>query len=290
MSVTSNSQCLVCDGDELSNAFISKGYAILKCQRCGFFQVAAQPDEETLLKLYADLHVKHGRFRDNTAAARENRSRLALVLEFAAPRALILDAGCATGDFLALAEGIFESYGLDVSTGAIEEAKRRLPEIAERLRATSLENHQADLPLFDAICLWDVIEHVREPVAACQRLLSILKPGGYLFISTPDIGALTAKAMRQHWAFMIPPFHLGFFSRKPFHFLFRNRLPAQIVTMRTRGKWTSVAFVLYKLNQISGTLVPGWLLDRVAKSRLGKLNVYIPTNDVMYLVAQKNIL
>jgi 2-polyprenyl-3-methyl-5-hydroxy-6-metoxy-1,4-benzoquinol methylase len=278
---------LLCHNPELQQMFVAKGYEIVRCGQCGFCQVARPPADAELARLYADLHVSHTRFRDEQAPQRENQTRLRLVQEFVGPPARILDAGCATGDFLALAKAIYTVYGVDISSGAIAQAQARLPDIADRLRAVKLEEIGEHWPVFDAICLWDVIEHVRDPVGVCRTLLRLLKPGGYLFLSTPDMGALTARLMRQHWAFMIPPLHLGFFSRASFAYLFASQLPARILTCRTQGKWTSVAFLFYKLNQISRWLAPAGLLDWLSRSRLGRINLYVPTNDIIYLVSQK---
>ncbi len=200
---------------------------------------------------------------------------------------MILDAGCATGDFLALAKAYYTVYGVDISEGAIEHAKVRLPDIAAGLSSSRLEDICENWPNFDAICLWDVVEHVRDPVSVCRVLMSLLKPGGHLFLSTPDMGALTAKMMKQHWAFMIPPLHLGYFSRRSFGYLFEKQLPARIVAYQTQGKWTSLAFLFYKVNQISRWLAPSALLEWLSHSYFGRLNVYIPTNDIIYLVVEK---
>lgn len=267
--------------------YTAKGYEIVGCGRCGFCQVAKQPTDAQLHRLYTDLHVSHTKFRDERAAQRENLARLHLMQEFVASGKLVLDAGCATGDFVALAKANYVVYGVDISAGAIEQAKARLPDLAPRLSSLSLENLGEEWPQFDAVCMWDVIEHVRDPVAICRTVIELLKPGGCLFLSTPDIGALTAKVMRQHWAFMIPPLHLGFFSRNSVTYLFDKKLPARILAYRTKGKWTSLAFLFYKINQVSRWLAPPVLLNWLSRSRLGRLNLYIPTNDIIYLVVEK---
>ncbi len=286
--MSNSDECLLCHNRALRRLFVAKGYEIVTCDRCGFCQVARPPSDDELTRLYADLHETHTRFRDERAAQRENQTRLRLVQEFVAPKACILDAGCATGDFLKLANGYYSVYGVDISSEAIAKARRRLPEIADRLHAVKLEKIGEDWPAFDAICLWDVIEHVREPVGVCRTLLRLLKPGGYLFLSTPDMAALTSRLMRQHWAFMIPPLHLGFFSRASFAYLFPSQLPARILNCRTQGKWTSLAFLFYKLNQTSRWLVPSGLLNWISRSWLGRINLYVPTNDIIYLVSQKS--
>lgn len=279
--------CLVCESPRLRHLFVAKGYEIVGCDHCGFCQVAKPPSDAELERLYASLHISHTKFRDEQAARRENHTRLRLMQEFVASGGLLLDAGCATGDFLELAKDYYSVYGVDISAGAIELAKARLPDIAAYLSSLKLENIGQTWPKLDAICLWDVIEHVRDPVSVCRTLMSLLKPGGYLLLSTPDMGALSAKVMKQHWAFMIPPLHLGYFSRRSFAYLFSKQTPANIRAYRTQGKWTSLAFLFYKINQISSLLAPQAVLNWLSSSRVGRLNLYIPTNDIIYLVAKK---
>ena len=132
-----------------------------------------------------------------------------------------------------------------------------------------------------------MIEHVTEPVAVIQRMMDYVKPGGYLLISTPDVGSLTAKLMRSYWAFMTPPYHLGYFSKQSVEHIFIHRIPGDIVRYETRGKTVDLAFLFYKLNQMSSWLAPQFLLDWLAKSPLGRLKLYIPSNDIAYLAVRK---
>lgn len=259
----SKTGCLICNNPQLDNLYVAKGYEIVACNRCGFCQVAQQPSDDELESLYANLHVIHTKFRDEQAAHRENCTRLHLMRRYAVTGQLILDAGCATGDFIALAKDHYTVYGVDISAGAIEHAKLRMPDIAARLSSFKIEDLSDQWPKFDVICLWDVIEHVRDPVHVCRTLMSMLKPGGHLILSTPDIGALTAKVMKQNWAFMIPPLHLGYFSRRSFDYLFSRQVPGSILDFRTQGKWTSLAFLFYKINQISRWLAPPRLLEPI---------------------------
>jgi 2-polyprenyl-3-methyl-5-hydroxy-6-metoxy-1,4-benzoquinol methylase len=289
--VSNVSHCLICGNADLRYRFRAKGYEILACPCCGFNQASQTPTDSELERLYAELHVSHTRYRDEQSAQRENISRLQFIQRFLSTGAIVLDAGCATGDFLVQATNKYSMYGVDISPGAVDVARRRLPALVDRLHATRLETINAlDWPSFDAICLWDVIEHVRNPVELCRTLLALLKPGGYLFLSTPDMGALTARVMGPNWAFMIPPLHLGYFSRSSLMYLFSRRTPARICAYCTRGKWTSLAFLFYKLNQISCWLAPPPLLRWLSESKFGRLNLYVPTNDIAYLAIQKPVI
>jgi len=72
---------------------------------------------------------------------------------------------------------------------------------------------QADLPDsgFDAICMFQVLEHFEEPRQILELLRQKLKPGGYLMLETPDIYSLGAKFEKlPHRLFNKE--HLTFFS------------------------------------------------------------------------------
>lgn len=279
--------CRLC-GQGLSRFwFRAKGHRIGRCDVCTFVQCLDLPTPEALDQLYAGLHETHSKYRSAESAELENRRRLAFMQAYVPPGARVLDAGCATGDFLALILNHYVAYGTDISAAAIEEAQARLPTMRDRLSAQRLEVLDQDSTGFDAVCLWDVIEHLADPLPVVVSLLERLRPGGCLLLSTPDIGALTAKVMRAHWAFMTPPLHLGFFSRPSFTYLFDRLVPADIVAYETRGKTVALAFLLYKLNQMNPILAPQSVIDRVAGRGLGKLKLPIPSNDIAYLCVRK---
>lgn len=280
-------RCLVCGSTALARRFESKGYLILGCSGCGFQQVAHPPDDSELDRLYAGLHSSHARYRDTGAALRENRDRLRLVRRHLPQGASVLDAGCGAGDFLELAHEHYDASGMDVSALAVEQARARIPRIASQIGVFNLDRQDAPQARYDAVCLWDVIEHVRNPVKVLEALLRSLKPGGRLFLSTPDAGSLSARVMGSNWHFMIPPLHLGYFTRRSLETVFSTFPGVELAGLSRRGKWTSVSFVFYKLNQMSARLVPAALMERVASSAAGRCNVYVPTNDIIYLVVKK---
>jgi 2-polyprenyl-3-methyl-5-hydroxy-6-metoxy-1,4-benzoquinol methylase len=292
MSIPSPSlhSCRLCRSSATHFDLRSKGYAIWACETCGFKQTEDVPSADFLNQLYADLHTTHLQFRSNASAQIENQRRLGLLNKWLPKGATLLDAGCANGDFLDAAKDRYQVSGVDISAGAIAQSAQRFPQLKNRLKAMRLEDLGSEFRDLDAVCCWDVIEHLPDPDAVLGALMASLKPGGLLFISTPDVGSTVAKLMGRHWPFMIPPYHLGYFSRHSFHYVFEHLHPAQVLSTQTRGKSVVISFILYKLAQINRALVPSWLLNWVARSWIGRIRLYVPSNDIIYMVVQKNIL
>jgi 2-polyprenyl-6-hydroxyphenyl methylase / 3-demethylubiquinone-9 3-methyltransferase len=99
--------------------------------------------------------------------------------------ARVLDIGCGGG---ILSEGLAKAgadvTGLDVEEGAINTA--RLHAVTENLNINyvcePVENF--DAPLFDAVTCLEMLEHVEHPETVIQAASRLVKPGGYVFLST----------------------------------------------------------------------------------------------------------
>lgn len=123
----------------------------------------------------------------------------------------ILDVGCADGKFLwALDPGRWQRSGLEFLEETVQLVSRRMPQL--ELTAGTLEG--ADLPdgSFDAITLWHVLEHLPRPRQALERLHTLLKPGGTLFLAVPNLDSLQARLFGRHWMGLDVPRHLFHYS------------------------------------------------------------------------------
>lgn len=280
--------CRLCSATELELHFEVRGSVLDRCRSCGFVQVRDQPTAEELRTLYADNYFKRGKYEDEFAQRKESERRLSLLARAGvAPGGRVLDAGCATGDFLVVGGARYEMWGLDISAYATDVARSKYPEGAARIYTGFIEDQSFEPAFFDAIVLWDVVEHIWDPRSVLERLTTHLRPGGALIFSTPDIGALTARLMRRRWAFMTPPEHLGFFSESSIRYLLEQRLGLKTIASESLGKWANVGFLAYKLGRVFPSLVPAPLARGVQKSPLGSLALYVPTRDVRYVAARK---
>lgn len=277
--------CRIC-GFETTSLTRVKEYNLSRCHNCKFVQVDEKPDEAILNQIYSDIYFKHSKYQNTTALHHENKRRLNLLNRFVPKGSKVLDAGCSTGDFILMSKTDYSLYGLDLSEYAIEMAKTKNPEIAEHIVTGKLEESWLSKQTFDAICLWDVAEHLWDPVTVIDELLKRLSPGGFLFLSTPAIDSTVAKVMKRYWAFMTPPEHLSFFTSETFKWMFNSKFDAKIMRSFRRGKWANIAFVAYKLNRIAPSYLPKWLLSPFQSKLFSKINVYIPTRDVRYVAIQ----
>lgn len=98
----------------------------------------------------------------------------------------VLDVGCAYGFMLEKISDTFEKFGMDVSDYALAKARQRLP------RGVFIMGGAEDVfpfpkNFFDIVLCTDVLEHLENPGAALARMRTVLKPGGVLYITTPNL-------------------------------------------------------------------------------------------------------
>lgn len=132
-------------------------------------------------------------------------------LELPEPGAPLLDIGCGNGSaVISFADLGWASVGHEIDAEAAAEARaagadvtsEALEELAER-RA----GHYA------AVTLSHVIEHVHEPVAFLATARRLLRPGGRIWLATPNLGSHGYSRYGRDWTALDPPRHLVLFTR-----------------------------------------------------------------------------
>ncbi|MEU6380345.1 class I SAM-dependent methyltransferase [Streptomyces sp. NPDC046909] len=108
----------------------------------------------------------------------------------AAPGQTVLDIGCGDGTAAAVAAPLLPGHrlvGVDWSQDALRRARTRLP-YAVRGELTG-----GGLPFgaesVDAVLFSEVIEHLVDPDSAMDEIRRVLRPGGHLMLSTPNLAA-----------------------------------------------------------------------------------------------------
>ncbi|MEQ1773351.1 MAG: class I SAM-dependent methyltransferase [Burkholderiales bacterium] len=137
------------------------------------------------------------------------------------PEIRLVDIGCSRGQFVDFA----------ARAGFAAEGVEPAPDIAAAARESGLnvrtglleEQHYPDTT-FDAASLFEVVEHLREPLSLLQECRRLLKPDGILIISTGNAASWTVASMGARWDY----FHI---EKDGGHISFFN--PQSITTLAT---------------------------------------------------------
>lgn len=189
-----------CTAPITASAIVVAEGALRRCSGCGQLLSAASAARyaETMEQFNAaDFNAPQGReLARRQTVARKRLSRIAALLGKTAADIRVLDVGCSRGQFVAAA----------IAAGYRAEGVEPAPRIAEAARAAGLpvktglleDQHYPDAS-FDALTLFEVIEHLREPLPLLAECRRVLKPGGILLISTANAESWTAAAMGARW-------------------------------------------------------------------------------------------
>lgn len=184
-------------------------FGYYRCPECGLVWVNPQLTDESVAHIYAKgftSKLKSKPHPTNFLAYRRPLKRLAPYRQYSR----LLDVGCFTGHFLLAAReaGWQQVEGTEISSQAIEYAR-------EQYHLTLHEGDLLSLDLpsdaFDAVTLFDVIEHVSDPLGTLRRVYQLLRPGGVLYLDTPHFTSLPRFLFNKEWSVFFP-WHRTYFS------------------------------------------------------------------------------
>jgi 2-polyprenyl-3-methyl-5-hydroxy-6-metoxy-1,4-benzoquinol methylase len=195
----------------------------------------------------------------------------------------LLDVGAATGFFMKIAnEKDWQTHGVELSPYAAEVARKKgLKVETGTLRKLTLPKES-----FDVVTMWDVVEHMPDPVGDIRIAHSMLRPGGLLAINTPDSGSLYSKIMGSRWHLFVPPEHIWYFNRKSLRRLLQNQ-GFEVLEARCIGKKFTVEYVVSFLYRWQKLSLWKRLSEKISGTRIGRLFVPINFRDNMYVLARK---
>lgn len=205
--------CPACDGPHAAFAFRVADYDHVRCRRCGTVFVTPVPEAQAIESHY--LAPDYHRSADGQAERMrsEGDARAAILRRFGV-RA-VLEIGCGPGHFLDACRDLgIRIEGVDRARTA--EAPRRRGHI---VHDTWFSDFGPPAPRFDAIAMWEVVEHLADPKDILLRARQWLRPGGFLALSTPSSSGLPARLLGARFPMVIPPDHLALFSRRGLHTL-----------------------------------------------------------------------
>jgi len=172
----------------------------------------------------------------------------------------ILDYGCGTGWFTEQVSHYGRALGIDLSKTAIAHARAAYPGVrfvAGNVYETTLPHEQ-----FDVVVSQEVVAHVEDPAAYLALIARILKPDGYLIITSAN------RFVMERWDHggPDPDAHIKLYPtrrelQRMLNVAFRVISSTTIMPVGDRGILRLVNS--YKLNWALGTLVPLRHLERL---------------------------
>jgi SAM-dependent methyltransferase len=210
--------CTICTS---ASSFLLKkdGYDLYKCPTCGLVFVHPQPEGNFLKeKVYSYESGYQSNKKGNFGDVPKDKKTRKIFEMLAAlnKQGNLLDVGCSSGEFMHYAElEGFDAYGVELNRRTVEVARNHGLNVFNGY----LEDAKYENEFFDVIFLGDIIEHVPSPHALLKECARVLKSGGVMVISTPNLDCLWSestfllyKFFGIPWSSVTPPYHLYQFS------------------------------------------------------------------------------
>jgi SAM-dependent methyltransferase len=204
----------------------SEVWDLVRCRGCGLIYLDPRPEPGAMDRYYPpdyEPFVRSPGGRGSRFArwsyARYLDRRCRQITRHRAPGRL-LDVGCASGDFLArLRRWGWLVQGVEPNAAAAQAAHR-----VHGLDVFPGELRQACLPaaLFDAVTLWDVLEHMHDPSAELAEIHRLLKSGGLLVVELPNPHSFDAALFGRYWIGLDMPRHLHVFPPRPLAYMLQK--------------------------------------------------------------------
>ncbi len=208
-----------------SYSFNHISFSFAQCQSCQCIHLHPIPGEEVLEKAYSGQYYGEGESKFIKPVEKFIGyflfQRARLVHSLLRGKGRVLDIGCGNGKFLQnlCSLGEYEAHGVERPGNSAERAKK----IAGlNIHEGEIESMQLD-QTFDAITMFNVFEHLTDPAAALDKIDILLKMGGNLVITVPNINGTQALLFKGFWFHLDVPRHIFFFEPRRFSELMLSR-------------------------------------------------------------------
>jgi len=186
-----------------------------KCLGCGLIFLSPRLDPPSLGEIYKLWYsYAYQAIFENAAllAQREYEFKhyhFPLLRKVISATGRLLDVGCGSGIFLRIArEAGWETHGIELDPSATQWARDNY-QLA--VRCGTVDTALREGEQFDAITLFDYLEHTASPGSDLDQLIRHLSPGGVLCIRVPNQAGLQSHFMDAHWINYISN-HLSYFT------------------------------------------------------------------------------
>jgi 2-polyprenyl-3-methyl-5-hydroxy-6-metoxy-1,4-benzoquinol methylase len=190
-----------------------------RCPACGLVYLSPRPTVAEMpayyppqYALYLSASRRRRWWQPSGWMERRDMARRCRAARRLRARGRVLDVGCGTGEFLAaMREQGWDTLGVEPSDRAAAYARE---ELGLDVRTGTLADLGLEPNSLDVVTLWTVLEHLYDPIAALRTARRLLRPGGLLVLSVPDVDSLDARWFGAYWAGYDTPRHLYAYSHQ----------------------------------------------------------------------------
>jgi SAM-dependent methyltransferase len=192
-------------------------FRVVQCVQCGLLRQDPRPTRETISFYYPLEYEPFAIDKEHSCLRRWERRygmfKRRRAIERRCSGGRLLDVGCATGDFLyeMARSGRWEVEGVEPNA---EAARYGQEHFGLTIHVGELKTVDLPAKAYDVITMWDVFEHLHDPMANLRIIARLLKPGGWFVFSIPNVESWERWLFGKHWRGWELPRHLYFPTRK----------------------------------------------------------------------------
>ncbi|MEN9407856.1 MAG: hypothetical protein RLZZ455_1072 [Candidatus Parcubacteria bacterium] len=252
---------------------------IVRCKNCSVVYVNPVESISSLLTGYKDV-VDHEYLETESYRKQLLKEHLSKIDELS-KKGILLDIGCFAGYFLQIArEDGWLPFGIEPSRWAVKYAKKN----GARILGSSLYNTKLASNTYDAVTLWDVIEHLDTPHTALKIIHRSLKKDGIIALGTPNIDSLFSRILGEKCPFLIR-MHLILYSPKTLRLLLEKN-GFEVMSCGSYGRIFPLSYLLDRI-QTTNKIFRYFRKQIQSISFLASFPIRINLGDSFIMIAKK---
>lgn len=265
---------------EYSKKFLTD-YRLIACNDCGSNFISPTPTKEVLDFIYSNPEYSAWKIDENKL---KNIRYVNFLNYFDTIKKYIkngsvLDCGCATGYFLDIAkENGFECYGVEISEIPHQIASKKFP---QKIFKGAIETITLPPSSLDLVTMFDYLEHVSDPEIVLKKTKGLIKKGGFLMITTPNIQSISMRLLgKNHSNYILE--HLNLFTKKSLT-NYLEKFDFEIINIFSAKKIVNLRYAenVFRVNKnilhgpikLFNSLLPKKILDFPIKTSFGDMFV-----------------
>src|SRR5262249_34423073 len=187
------------------------GYELMECRGCGNVSARLGSDQRARSGIY-EHYYRDGSFETPPVTA---TSLERLVISFRRFRftGRLIDIGFGEGALLNAAERRgWICHGTEIDLRALEYGRQRGWVVA----GDTAGDERFPKHGFDVVTMIELLEHVQDPERFLRAAFDLLRPGGILYLTTPNAQSLNYCLLGLQWSVFCPPDHLTIWTTRGF--------------------------------------------------------------------------